>query len=109
MRQETAMLNLVHGEVGSTEMQRRFDAPAGDRCAAAPRFGALRVPFGSGEVQLVTLDTDLVLDITARHFDTAGYPRQEHAYGILTRVETQRLIAALVAFLASTPGTREAA
>ena len=57
----------------------------------------------------MTLDTDLVLDITARHFDTAGYPRQEHAYGILTRVETQRLIAALVAFLASTPGTREAA
>ena len=47
--------------------------------------------------------TDLVLDITARHFDTAGYPRQEHAYGILTRVETQRLIVALVAFLASTP------
>ena len=47
--------------------------------------------------------TDLVLDITARHFDTAGCPRREHAYGTLTRVETQHLIAALVAFLASTP------
>jgi len=50
-----------------------------------------------------------VLDITARHFDTAGCPRREHAYGTLTRVETQRLIVALVSFLASTPGTREAA
>ena len=69
----------------------------------------MRVPFGDGQVQLVARGTDLVLDITAQHYDTAGCPRREHAYGTLTRVETQRLIAALVAFLASTPGTREAA
>ena len=50
---------------------------------------------------------DLTLDITAKHFDVAGYPRREHACGTLTRVETQHLIAALVAFLASTPGTRK--
>jgi hypothetical protein len=102
------MLTLVHGEVGSTDVPCRLDAPTGDLCAAR-QIGPLRVPFGDGQVQLVARGADLVLDITARHFDTAGCPRREHAYGTLTRVETQRLIVALVSFLASTPGTREAA
>ena len=102
------MLTRVHGEVRSIEVPHRLHAPAvnvGPTC----RTGLLRVPFGSGEVQLVARGMDLVLDITARHFDTTGYPRREHAYGTLTRGETQRLIAALVAFLANTPDTREAA
>jgi hypothetical protein len=102
------MLTWVHGEVGSTEMPHRPHAPAVD-VGTTCRTGPLRVPFGSGEVQLVARGVDMVLDITARHFDTTGYPRREHAYGTLTRGETQRLIAALVAFLANIPGTEEAA
>ena len=50
-----------------------------------------------------------MLDITARHFDTSGHPRREHAYGTLTRIETQHLVAALVALLASNRGAEEAA
>jgi len=102
------MLTWAYGEVGSIEVPHRLHASAVD-VGTTCRPGPLRVPFGSGEVQLVARGVDLVLDITARHFDTTGYPRREHAYGTLTRGETQRLIAALVAFLANTPGTKEAA
>jgi hypothetical protein len=39
----------------------------------------------------------------------AGHLRLEHACGRLTRIEAQRLIAALLAFLASTTDTSEMA
>jgi hypothetical protein len=103
-----AFCEAVYGEVGSIEVPHRLHAPAVD-VGTTCRTGPLLVPFGSGEVQLVARGGDLVLDITARHFDTTGYPRREHAYGTLTRGETQCLIAALVAFLANTPDTQEAA
>ena len=83
--------------------------PAVDRVHSAPAGTSCGCHLVSGEVQLVARGVDLALDITAKHFDMTGYPRREHACGTLTRVETQRLIAALVAFLASTPGTSEAA
>ena len=74
----------------------------------AHRHGLRRVPFNRGEVQLVARGTDLTLDITAKHYDVTGFARREHAWGTLTRLETQHLIEALVAFLASTPSTQEA-
>ena len=49
---DTAMLTLVHGEVGSTDAPCRLDAPTADLCAAR-QIGPLRVPFGDGQVQLV--------------------------------------------------------
>jgi hypothetical protein len=54
------------------------------------------------------LGADLVLDITARHYDVAGYARREHAWGTLTRSETQHLITALVAVLAEAPDLADA-
>ena len=75
----------------------------------ARRTNLLRVPFDRGEVQLAPRGVHLMLDITAKHFDVTGYLRREHACGTLTRVEAQHLVAALVAFLARTPGTSEAA
>jgi hypothetical protein len=69
----------------------------------------LRIPFHRGEVQLVSRGADLVLDITARHYDVAGYVRREHAWGRLTRSETQHLINALVAVLAEAPDLADVA
>jgi hypothetical protein len=73
------------------------------------RTSILRVAFTRGEIQLAARGADLTLDITAKHFDVAGYLRLEHACGRLTRVEAQRLIAALLAFLASTTDTSDMA
>jgi hypothetical protein len=73
------------------------------------RNSILRVSFTRGEIQLAARGADLTLDITAKHFDVAGYLRLEHACGRLTRIEAQRLIAALLAFLASTTDTSEMA
>jgi hypothetical protein len=77
--------------------------------ATACRNSILRVEFTRGEVQLAARGADLTLDVTAKHFDVAGYLRLEHACGRLTRIEAQRLIAALLAFLASTTDTSEMA
>jgi hypothetical protein len=105
---DSTMLTLVHGEGDPREVQHlRYLHPAD--LVAARRTGPLRVAFNRGEVQLAGRGADLTLDITAKHFDVTGYPRLEHACGTLTRIETQRLVAALVAFLASNPGTPEAA
>jgi hypothetical protein len=96
-----ALLPLAHGEGDPTKgLHVRTARPADP--AAASRNSILRVEFTRGEVQLAARGADLTLDITAKHFDVAGYPRREHAYGRLTRVEAQRLIAALLV-LASTP------
>jgi hypothetical protein len=102
------LLTLVRGEGDPPEVRHRPSAHPADLLTAG-RTGLLRVPFDRGEVQLAARGTDLTLDITAKHFDVTGYPLLEHACGTLTRVETQHLIAALVAFLACTPGTPEAA
>ena len=102
------MLTLVHGEGDPSEVRHLRNArPAALVTARRPNL--LRVPFDRGEVQLAARGVDLTLDITAKHFDVTGYPRREHACGTLTRVEAQHLVAALVAFLARTPGTSEAA
>jgi hypothetical protein len=93
------------------------DQPEGRHSRAVRRAGYAtvyrnsirRVAFTRGEIQLAARGADLTLDITARHFDVAGYLRLEHACGRLTRVEAQRLIAALLAFLASTTETSEMA
>jgi len=69
----------------------------------AHRRSPRRVPFNRGEVQLVARGTDLTLDITAKHYDVAGCARREHAWGRLTRLETQHLITALVAVLSELP------
>jgi hypothetical protein len=105
---DSTMLTLVHDECDPPEVRHRRDAHPADLVTAC-RTGLIRVPFSRGEVQLAARGADLTLDITAKHFDVTGYPRREHACGTLTRVETQRLIAALVVFLASTPGTSEVA
>jgi hypothetical protein len=68
-----------------------------------------RVAFARGEVQLVSRGADLVLDITAQHYDVTGNARREHAWGTLTRSETQDLITALVAFLAESPDLADVA
>jgi hypothetical protein len=77
--------------------------------ATAHRRHPLRIPFHRGEVQLVSRGADLVLDITAQHYDVAGYARREHAWGTLTRSEIRHLILALVAFLAEPPDLADAA
>ncbi len=102
------MLTLVHGEGDLPEVPHSHYVHSADLVTAC-RTGLLRVAFDRGEVQVAARGADLTLDITAKHFDVTGYPRREHACGTLTRVETQRLVAALVAFLASNPGTPEAA
>jgi hypothetical protein len=79
-----------------------------DRAGEGPRAAGikphrrcpLRIRFDRGEVQLVSRGADLVLDITAQHYDVMGYARRERAWATLTRSETQDLITALVAFLA---------
>ena len=97
-----ALFPLAHGEGDPTKGGHvRTARPAGP--AAACQNSILRVEFTRGEVQLAARGADLTLDITAKHFDVAGYPRREHACGRLTRVEAQRLITALLVFLASTP------
>jgi hypothetical protein len=102
------MLTLVHGEGDPSEVRHLRNARP-TALVTARRPNLLRVPFDRGEVQLAARGVDLTLDITAKHFDVTGYPRCEHACGTLTRVEAQHLVAALVAFLARTPGTSEAA
>jgi len=67
------------------------------------RCRPLRIPFNRGEVQLVARGADLMLDITAQHYDVTGHARREHAWGTLTHSETQHLILALLAFLAEPP------
>jgi hypothetical protein len=63
--------------------EHNFAADLVDAC----RTSILRVAFTRG--------ADLTLDIIAMHFDVAGHPRRELAFGSLTRIETQRFIAAL--------------
>ena len=104
----STMPTLVRGEGDPPEMRHRRNAHRADLVTAC-RTGLLRVPFNRGEVQLAARGADLTLDITAKHFDVTGYPLREHACGTLTRIEAQRLIAALVTFLANTPGTPGAA
>ena len=102
------MLTLVHGEGDPPEVRHlRNGRPTA--LVTAHRAKLWRVPFNRGEVQLAARGVDLMLDISAKHFDVTGYPRREHACGTLTRDEAQHLVAALVAFLARTPGTSEAA
>jgi hypothetical protein len=97
------MLTLVHGDGEPSEVRHLRNArPAALDMARRPNL--LRVPFDRGEVQLAARGVDLTLDITAKHFDVTGHLRLEHACGTLTRVEAQHLVAALVAFLARTPG-----
>ena len=74
----------------------------------AHRGSPRRVLFNRGEVQLVARGADLTLDITAKHYDVAGCARREHAWGTLTRLETQHLITALVAFLSELPDFADA-
>ena len=73
------------------------------------RNSILRVAFTRGVTQLAARGADLTFDTIAKHFDVAGYLQLEHACGRLTRVEAQRLIAALLAFSASTTDTSEMA
>jgi hypothetical protein len=105
---DSTRLTLVHGEGDPPEVRHLRSVHPADLVAAC-RTGLLRVAFARGEVQLAGRGADLTLDITAKHFDVAGYPRREHASGTLTRVETQRLVAALAQFLASGPSTPEEA
>jgi hypothetical protein len=103
-----ALLSVARAE-GDQPKGRHLRAvrPAGH--ATVYRNSILRVAFTRGEIQLAARGADLTLDITAKHFDVAGYLRLEHACGKLPRVEAQRLIAALLAFLASTTDTSEMA
>jgi hypothetical protein len=107
-REAVALLPLARGE-GDQPKGRKLRAvrPAGH--ATVYRNSILRVAFTRGEIQLTARGADLTIDITAKHFNVAGYLRLEHACGRLTRVEAQRLIAALLAFLASTTDTSEMA
>jgi len=77
------------------------------QCGITPHCRRLlRIPFNRGEVQLVSRGADLVLDITAQHYDVAGYARREHAWAALSRSETQHLILALATFWPSHPTSR---
>ena len=101
-REAVALLPLARGE-GVPPKGRHLRAARTAGHATVYRNSILRVAFTRGEIQLAARGADLTLDITAKHFDVAGYLRLEHACGRLTHVEAQRLIAALLAFLASTP------
>ena len=77
--------------------EHNFAADLVDACRAS----ILRVAF--------TRSADLTLDIIAMHFDVAAHPRRELVIGSLTRIEAQRFIAAIVAFLTGTTDTSEMA
>ena len=96
------LLSVDEDRAGKGAVQRAAGIKPHRRCP-------LRIPFHRGEVQLVSRGADLVLDITAQHYDVAGYARREHAWGRLTRSETQHLITALVAILAEAPDLAEVA
>ena len=107
-REAVALLSVARAEGDQPKGRHlRVVRPAGR--ATVYRKSILRVAFTRGEIQLAARGADLTLDITAKHFDVAGYLRLEHACGRLTRVEAQRLIAALLAFLASTTDISEIA
>jgi hypothetical protein len=107
-REAVALLPLARGE-GDQPKGRHLRAVRPACHSTVYRNSILRVAFTRGEIQLAARGADLTLDITAKHFDVAGYLRLEHACGRLTRVEAQRLIAALLAFLAGTTDTSEMA
>ena len=95
-------LALCHETQGSPTL--KLLSVDGDRA----REGAMRraagiTPHRCRPLRMVARGADLMLDITAEHYDVTGYARRRHAWGALISSETQHLILALLAFLAEPP------
>jgi hypothetical protein len=85
-REAVALLPLARGEGDQPKGRHlRTVRPAGH--ATAYRHSILRVAFTRGEIQLAARGADLTVDITAKHFDVAGYLRLKHACGRLVTAQ----------------------